>query len=84
MIPDYRQEWKDQGKLFLCPNKSHNFTIGKLVAQVTWASDCWSDVTATGTMNNYGLCICSINNLSGTKGWKVIIWKLSILFGVLK
>jgi len=82
-MTDYRQQWKDRGKLYPCANRVHEFKIGRLIGEWQWAQDCWSEVSANGSMHNYALGIYSVNWLSGLRAWKVIIWKLSIIFGFL-
>ena len=81
-MADYRQAWKDKGELDPCPNPPHYFKIGRLIGQWQWAADCWSTVTASGTMHNYGLCVCTVNTLDGYKALQIIVGKLSVMLGV--
>lgn len=78
-MSDYRKAWKERGELYPCPNPSHPFQIGRLMGQWQWANDCWSSVSATGVMSNYGLCFCTLNTLNGVKVYKIIVWRLSVL-----
>ncbi len=80
---DYRQQWKERGELFDCPNPSHFFKIGRLAVQWRWAADCWSTLTVNGYMHNHALSVCTVNTLGGARTYKVIIWKLSVMFGLI-
>jgi hypothetical protein len=79
-----RDQWKLRGKLYPCPNPSHDFKIGKLVGQWTMAEDCWSIVTSTGNMHNYLIGIHTIEWLTGEKAFSITIWKLKIIMGFMK
>ena len=79
-MTDYSQQWKDRGKLYPCPLPAYSFKIGRLNGEWRRAQNCWSEVSAAGIMHNYALGVYSVNTLTGLKAWKVIIWKLSMIF----
>lgn len=76
----YRDKWREVGELFDCPNPAHEFKFGRVVGYWQWAKSCWSNVSEVGTMTNYGLCLCTLNSLDGIKAYKVVVWRLSIIF----
>lgn len=82
MTPDYQRQWRERGDLFDCPNPPHDFEIGPWAGQWRWASSCWSSISVTGTMANYGLCFCTIKTLEGHQAYKVVIWRLSVIWGL--
>lgn len=82
MSTDFKRQWQERGDLFDCPNPPHEFSIGPLIGQWRWASSCWSSISVTGTMANYGLCLCTINTLDGHRAYKLVIWRLSVIFGM--
>lgn len=76
----FRDKWRERGALYDCPNPPHAFKIGRWVGEWRWASDCWSSVSETGVMSNYGLCLCTLNTLDGITAYKLVIWRLSVMF----
>lgn len=80
-----RKEFERQGKLYLSRNPSHSFTIGPLLFQWCWADSwCWSELTDSGTLQNYALSIGTVERVDGLKAYKFCCWKLLVFVGVLK
>lgn len=79
-----RQQWRDKGKLYPCPNKPNEFKFWRLVGEWQWASDCWSEVSITGNMHNFGLAVYSIETLSVIKAWRMIVWKFAVIFSLIE
>jgi hypothetical protein len=75
--------WKAKGKLYPCPNPPHDFQVGRLMGQWTWAEDCWSEVSSNGHLHNIYFRCCSIETLSGLKSYSLTVWKLNIIIGIL-
>ena len=76
--------WKAKGKLYPCPNPTHDFQIGRLMGQWTWAKDSWSEVNSNGNLQTNFIRIGYLETLEGLKGYNMILWKLNIIFGFTK
>lgn len=81
-VLEAREEWKARGKLYSCPNPTHDFEVGRLMGQWTMADDCWSTVTGDGNLRNDFFKIGTVHTLDGYKGYQLILWKFNIIFGV--
>ena len=83
-----RERFRAKGDLWPCPNKAHDFKIGKLIGQWQWAADCWSDVTEgvdgeAGKLVNYGLFIGTITSIEDRVAYKIVVWKFRLIFAFL-
>ena len=77
-----RERFQTQGKLLPCPNPARRFRLGRLIVQCQLAKDGWCVLDDRGVLHNYGLHLGSIETVDGLKGWKLVVWKFSLLFGM--
>jgi hypothetical protein len=81
MTQDFKRQWQERGDLFDCPNPPHYFRIGSYIGQWRWASDRWASLSVTGSMSTYVFCACTVKTLDGFEACKIVIWRLSIMWG---
>jgi hypothetical protein len=79
-----RKAFEAKGMLYQCPNKPHDFQVGRLVGTWSWAKDCWSTLTASGHLQNNFLLIGTTHHVDGMRIYKVIVWKFSLMFGFIQ
>lgn len=77
-----REEFERQGKLYPCPNPAHHFRFWRVIGQWRWAQDKWSTLTDSGTLQNDVMRIGSMETTDGLKGYCVVLWKFSLMFGI--
>jgi hypothetical protein len=78
-----KDELRTHFKLKACPNPHHSFQFWNLIGEWIWAEDCWSQIIDQ-RMNTYYFSFHSIDSVSGTKAYSIVVWKLKIIWGLLK
>ena len=76
-----REQFQAQGKLVPCPNPVRSFRLGRLIWRFQWAKNKWCVLDEVGLLHSYWLHLGSIETVDGVKGWKLVVWKFSLLFG---
>lgn len=68
-------------KTYKCPNKTHEFEFGSLIAHVTWANECWTNITDRDKELTHWLRIGKVRDMKGFTCYEVVIWKFYLIFG---
>jgi len=77
-----REYFKSLGKLYECPNPSHEFVIGRLVGSWRWAKESWCDINDRGYLVTTFIGITTTETPNGLKLITITLWKLCILLGI--
>lgn len=77
-----REHFESIGRLYKCPNPSHDFELGRVIGTWHWASECWSDLTERGTLVTHLFDVGTIESVSGGKGVRIVIWRFMLLVGI--
>ena len=74
------QELKAHYGIKPCPNKSHDFDIGRLLMSFTWAEDYWSYLVGKNEQRPF-IAFNRIKNPEGLKIYTIVVFKLLVQFG---
>ncbi len=78
-----KDELRSHFKLKPGVNPINSFSCGNLIGEWVWAEDCWSQLV-DDRMQTFWFSIHTIESVSGTKGYSLVIWKLKVLVGFIK
>lgn len=76
---------KDEAKkhfgLKPCPNQFYEFIFFGFLIHIQFAEDVWTKLDSEFRLNKHFLLIGSVEDVNGSKLWRIIFWKLSITIG---
>lgn len=78
-----RDELKLHFDLKPCPNPKHEFSIGNLIGEWRWSEDFWAQLVGENLQTLY-LSFHTTKNTNGTVIYCITIFKLKIIFGLVK
>lgn len=78
-----RDELRTHFDLKPCPNPKHLFKVGRLMGEWRWARDAWSQLVGE-TMQTLHLALHTTHAVDGTTIHSITIWKLKVIWGILK
>lgn len=78
-----KDELRTHFKLKKCPNPAHDFSFFKVIGEWVWAEDYWSQIVDQRLQTFY-FSFHSIDSVSGTGAYSIVIWKLKVIWGILK
>jgi hypothetical protein len=77
------QELRTHFDLKKCPNKPHNFEIGKLFGNWVWAEDNWSTLVGD-KLNTHYFSLHKIKSVDNIVAYSIVILKLKIIWTFIK
>jgi hypothetical protein len=79
-----REIFEQKGRLYKCPNPSHEFSFWRFYGQWTWAEESWSTLTEGGFLHTDFLAVGYTEATNGTSWFRLLVWKLNIHIAYLK
>lgn len=78
-----REVFEASGRLTKCPNPPHEFQMGRIIGEWRIAATCWSTLTDGGKLHHDALRVGLIEDTKGQKIFALVVWRFSLLIGVL-